>query len=105
MRNIVFVSQGKYTFVFYDWQCDGLTGTELEGYYTLKVNGEEVHRGGTRMDNYWEEVEMDFDNSVEAKVPDNAPELMRGDESGGSGKKVSSMLAVVGAGAAALAWN
>lgn len=51
---------GKYTFVFYDWQCDGLIGKELTGSYTLKVNGKDVHTGGTDMTEYWEEVKLDF---------------------------------------------
>ena len=53
---------GKYTFVFIDWQCDGLVGKELTGSYTLKVNGKEVHTGGTEMDKYWEEVKLEFAN-------------------------------------------
>ncbi|KAL9181818.1 hypothetical protein ACHAXT_012161 [Thalassiosira profunda] len=56
---------GKYSFVFYDWQCDGLTGTEMNGYYALKANDREVYRGGTRMDTYWEEVQLEFERDVE----------------------------------------
>lgn len=56
---------GKYTFVFYDWQCDGLTGNELVGSYTLKVNDEEVYTGGTEMNTYWEEVNLEFTKEVE----------------------------------------
>ena len=55
---------GNYTFVFYDWGCDGLTGEEMTGSYTLKVNGEDVHTGGTTMDKYWEEVNMEFKNEI-----------------------------------------
>ena len=51
---------GKYTFVFYDWQCDGLIGKDLTGSYKLKVNGEEVYTGGGDMDDYWEEVKLEF---------------------------------------------
>ena len=54
------VLPGKYTFVFYDWQCDGLIGNDLIGSYKLKVNGEEVYTGGGDMDNYWEEVKLEF---------------------------------------------
>eukprot|EP00584_Thalassiosira_punctigera_P019097 CAMPEP_0172572586 /NCGR_PEP_ID=MMETSP1067-20121228/135578_1 /TAXON_ID=265564 ORGANISM="Thalassiosira punctigera, Strain Tpunct2005C2" /NCGR_SAMPLE_ID=MMETSP1067 /ASSEMBLY_ACC=CAM_ASM_000444 /LENGTH=448 /DNA_ID=CAMNT_0013365153 /DNA_START=11 /DNA_END=1357 /DNA_ORIENTATION=+ len=57
---------GKYTFVFYDWQCDGLTGKKLTGYYSLKINGNEVHRGGTTMEKYWEEVKLEFKKEVES---------------------------------------
>ncbi len=56
---------GKYTFVFYDWQCDGLIGKELTGSYTLKVNGQEVHTGGTKMNNYWEEAKLEFKKEVD----------------------------------------
>jgi hypothetical protein len=55
---------GNYTFVFYDWGCDGLTGEEMTGSYTLRINGEDVHTGGTTMDKYWEEVNMEFKNEV-----------------------------------------
>ena len=55
---------GNYTFVFYDWGCDGLTGEEMTGKYTLKINGENVHTGGTTMDKYWEEVNMEFKNEI-----------------------------------------
>jgi len=54
------VLPGKYTFVFYDWQCDGLIGKDLTGSYKLKVNGEEVYTGGGDMDDYWEEVKLEF---------------------------------------------
>lgn len=50
---------GNYTFIFYDWQCDGLTGNALTGYYSLALEGKEVYRGGTTMDQYWEEVDLD----------------------------------------------
>jgi hypothetical protein len=55
---------GSYTFVFLDWQCDGLIGNKLTGSYTLKVNGQNVHTGGTSMDNYWEEVKLEFKNEI-----------------------------------------
>ncbi|KAL7538867.1 hypothetical protein ACHAWF_006232 [Thalassiosira exigua] len=57
---------GKYTFIFYDWQCDGLTGKKLTGYYSLKVNEDEMYRGGTTMDSYWEEVELEFKGNIES---------------------------------------
>lgn len=59
------VNPGKYTFVFYDWQCDGLVGRVKDGYYTLKVNGMEVHTGGTDMERYDEVVELNFMNTLE----------------------------------------
>jgi hypothetical protein len=55
---------GSYTFVFLDWQCDGLIGNKLTGSYTVKVNGNNVHTGGTAMDNYWEEVKIEFKNEI-----------------------------------------
>ena len=55
---------GKYTFVFYDWQCDGLRGETMDGYYTLKVNGYEVHTGGTNMTEYAETVKLEFTNPL-----------------------------------------
>lgn len=58
------VDPGKYTFVFYDWQCDGLIGMKTDGYYTLKVNGKEVHIGGTNMTQYEEVVELEFTNAL-----------------------------------------
>jgi len=67
---------GKYTFVFYDWQCDGLTGKELTGYYALKINGEEVHKGGTTMDKYWEEVNLEFKKEVEPVEPVESVEIV-----------------------------
>ena len=66
---------GRYTFVFYDWQCDGLEGVEMNGFYTLKNNGEEVHTGGTKMDEYWETFDMEFKMDVveaPAKAPDSS---------------------------------
>ncbi|KAL7537424.1 hypothetical protein ACHAXR_007821 [Thalassiosira sp. AJA248-18] len=60
---------GKYTFVFYDWQCDGLTGKDLTGYYSLKVNDKEVYTGGTTMDKYWEEVKLEFKKAVVVPPP------------------------------------
>mmetsp|Transcript_34321 Transcript_34321/g.72289 ORF Transcript_34321/g.72289 Transcript_34321/m.72289 type:complete len:438 (-) Transcript_34321:158-1471(-) len=57
---------GKYTFVFYDWHCDGLTGEESTGYYALKINDSEVYRGGTTMDDYWEEVKLEFTKGGES---------------------------------------
>jgi hypothetical protein len=57
------VDPGKYTFVFYDWQCDGLEGMVKNGYYTLMVNGMEVHTGGTHMEQYEEVVELNFLNT------------------------------------------
>ena len=67
---------GRYTFVFYDWQCDGLEGVEMNGFYTLKNNGEEVHTGGTKMDEYWETFDMEFKTDVVeapgAKAPDSS---------------------------------
>lgn len=59
---------GSYTFVFLDWQCDGLIGNQLTGSYTLKVNGHNVHTGGTSMDTYWEEFPLDFKNEIHTKV-------------------------------------
>ncbi|KAL3806956.1 hypothetical protein ACHAXA_011373 [Cyclostephanos tholiformis] len=59
---------GSYTFVFFDWQCDGLIGNKLTGSYTLKVNGHNVHTGGASMDNYWEEVKLEFNNEINTKV-------------------------------------
>ena len=68
--------QGNYTFAFYDWQCDGLTGNELTGYYTLALDGEEVYRGGTIMDTYWEEVDLEVRHietqNQEASHPEGA---------------------------------
>lgn len=58
------VDPGKYTFVFYDWQCDGLVGMKINGYYTLKVNGMEVHTGGTNMTRYEEVVDLNFMNTL-----------------------------------------
>lgn len=55
---------GSYTYVFYDWGCDGLTGEEMTGSYTLKANGVEVHTGGTTMNKYWEEVNLEFTNEI-----------------------------------------
>ncbi|KAL7481794.1 hypothetical protein ACHAW6_007466 [Cyclotella cf. meneghiniana] len=56
------VRPGRYEFVFYDWQCDGLRGVRTNGYYTLVVNGMEVHTGGTNMTGYDEVVELNFMN-------------------------------------------
>ena len=36
----------------------------MNGFYTLKNNGEEVHTGGTRMDEYWETFDMEFKKDV-----------------------------------------
>ena len=58
------VDPGQYTFVFYDWQCDGLTGVKTDGYYTLEVNGVEVHTGGTNMKQYDEVVDLSFMNPL-----------------------------------------
>jgi hypothetical protein len=58
------VDPGKYTFVFYDWQCDGLMGIKTNGYYTVTVNGLEVHTGGTNMTRYDEVVELNFMNTL-----------------------------------------
>lgn len=58
------VDPGRYTFVFYDWQCDGLEGLRSNGYYTLKVNGMEVYTGGTNMTGYEELVDLDFVNTL-----------------------------------------
>jgi hypothetical protein len=74
------VYPGKYSFVFYDWQCDGLMGVKRNGYYTLKVNGMEVHTGGTNMTGYDEVVELNFMN-----------ELVGSDESDAAGYDPSSL--------------
>ena len=58
------VDPGRYTFVFYDWQCDGLEGLKVNGHYTLKVNGMEVYTGGTNMTGYEELVDLDFVNTL-----------------------------------------
>ena len=33
------VDPGRYTFVFYNWQCDGLEGVRSNEHYTFNVNG------------------------------------------------------------------
>ena len=58
------VDPGKYTFILYDWQCDGLIGMNTDGYYSLKVNGMEVHVGGTNMTRYEEVVDLNFMNTL-----------------------------------------
>lgn len=65
-----------------DWQCDGLKGKELTGYYQLKVNNEVVHTGGTDMNQYWEEVKLEFNKEVEAgseasRVEQSSGEMMK----------------------------
>ena len=86
---------GSYTFVFLDWQCDGLIGNKLTGSYTLKVNGHNVHTGGTSMDNYWEEVPLEFKNEIHTKVDVSSSSRMMMDISSMCGFVVMS---------AALAW-
>lgn len=105
---------GKYTFYLHDWQCDGLTSTgeELTAYYALKINDEEVHRGGTNMNKWWEEVKLELTKDVESMIPMIAASTEEEstadmEESSGGGAKSSWMLVmmVMGAGAAALGWN
>jgi hypothetical protein len=60
------MNPGEYTFVFYDWQCDGLIGRKTNGYFTISVNGKEVHTGGTEMTSYEEVVDLDFTNALVA---------------------------------------
>jgi len=54
---------GKYTFVLLDWACDGLTGSTMDGYYKLSVNGVEVYEGPRTWaaeDQYFEQVKLEF---------------------------------------------
>ncbi|EED86553.1 predicted protein [Thalassiosira pseudonana CCMP1335] len=58
------LNPGKYYFIFYDWQCDGLVGIKSNGYYTVKVNGMDVWTGGTDMNGYEEVVDVEFLNPL-----------------------------------------
>ena len=58
------IDPGRYTFVFYDWQCDGLEGLRSNRHYTLKVNGMEVYTGGTNITRYEELVDLDNNSTI-----------------------------------------
>ena len=58
---------GKYTFIFYDWQCDGLMGETMNGHYALLVNGMEVFRGGRAVE-YEEIVNLEFTNPLDSGI-------------------------------------
>ena len=84
----------------------------MTAYYALKINDEEVHRGGTNMNKWWEEVKLELTKDVESMIPMIAASTEEEstadmEESSGGGAKSSWMLVmmVMGAGAAALGWN
>ena len=68
---------GSYTFIFLDWQCDGLIGAKLTGSYELKVNGKTVHTGGGSMSSYYEEIPLEF-NSVMMDVSSSNRRMIMG---------------------------
>lgn len=68
---------GSYTFIFLDWQCDGLIGAKLTGTYELKVNGVTVHTGSGSMSTYYEEIPLEF-NSVMMDVSSSNRRMIMG---------------------------
>lgn len=104
------VDPGKYAFTFHDWQCDGLVGMKTDGYYTVKVNGIEVHTGGTNMTQYEEEVELNFVNALKGyEEPEADVSILdrykKRDSSGVGQLALSNGLALIAFLAASLAWN
>lgn len=97
------VEPGRYTFVFYDWQCDGLEGVELDGRYEVKVNGMTVHEGGRGHYEYEELVELEFVNELRGRGPNGLDPVSIGRDISGAGRRAGIAALVAGAAAAAVA--
>jgi len=79
------LNPGKYTFVLLDWACDGLSGTSVDGSYTLDVNGVEVYEGPqTWADEgqYYELVKLEFTNGIGDELKSGSSEARLNKEYG-----------------------
>mmetsp|Transcript_32402 Transcript_32402/g.47760 ORF Transcript_32402/g.47760 Transcript_32402/m.47760 type:complete len:355 (-) Transcript_32402:174-1238(-) len=79
------LNPGKYTFVLLDWACDGLSGTTVDGSYTLDVNGVEVYEGPqTWADEgqYYELVKLEFTNGIGDELKSGSSEARLNKEYG-----------------------
>ena len=96
------VEPGQYTFVFYDWQCDGLEGVEMNGRYEVLVNGMRVHKGGRGHYEYEELVDLEFVNELRGRGPNGLDPVAIADING-AGRGMGMMWAAAAAAAAVLA--
>ena len=97
------VEPGRYTFVFYDWQCDGLEGVEMDGRYEVKVNGMTVHEGGRGHYEYEELVDLEFVNELRGRGPNGLDPVTIDIRSGGARTAWAAAAFAVAAVAAVLA--